>query len=690
MAGNLSVKVENQQIIAKACNLKSGTKAVWFFVGKKGYAKNGIGQRENKFENNCAVKTYNNASNDLFLKGGEVFAAYDENGKEPIQTNPETVQIPGQSTPPSGGNPPGNNPPGGNPPGNNPPPVTIPEDPRKEMDPKKVKNYAEQAANFFANRVVDIYGRVENYKYNFYVGFKKAASFYSNLGISVQNLPQYGQGMENGLSQGYNDGYLHGQQKGASDGKYLGRREAINRFSSAVQNENSLNITPGSEPDTTNYSGISPSLGNPDLNAKLIEHNGEYYSEITSEHNFSNEVEFDSDLTNYLYGHRVSLGDYYSWNDYKNEVLFSYWKSENAFSLFLSKRLIKSSSVDYNKVKANNELIAKYREITDPSLYKDAEENKRLYRHTFINQYDDVIGTKWNNEVYGRPNHSAQARGEYYFTKAIQAYARDLGYRNGYIQNYVPRSIQGYKTSIAPAYFQSFNDTVQYYSNNPVIENIQLAIENQDGKNSFAVIDNIIPVLTTAVNLGKVPGKIRVQVQQNQNLNNASNTTLEIEIPGLTRVTSKKQLGVISTVSTNVKPDETVDIVLNTNLGNQTLRLSTPWHQTIHQTAKDTPQRQQILVQYLSQHLGKEMKDMRSVFKKNRYKHEPNTTLAGKFVATYMTLSQEERQILNKFQPAIVMGIGKRPTNFICIGCGKDEWDSAQLIFQQIGWNLPK
>ncbi len=46
MAGTLSVKVENQQIIAKACNLKPQTKAVWFFVGQKGYAKNGIGQRE--------------------------------------------------------------------------------------------------------------------------------------------------------------------------------------------------------------------------------------------------------------------------------------------------------------------------------------------------------------------------------------------------------------------------------------------------------------------------------------------------------------------------------------------------------------------------------------------------------------------------------------------------------------------
>lgn len=95
IAGNLSVKIENQQIIAKACNLKQNTKEVWFFVGQKGYAKNGIAQRENMFENNCAIKTYNNSSNDLFLKGGEVYASYDQQGKQAIQNNPETVQIPG-------------------------------------------------------------------------------------------------------------------------------------------------------------------------------------------------------------------------------------------------------------------------------------------------------------------------------------------------------------------------------------------------------------------------------------------------------------------------------------------------------------------------------------------------------------------------------------------------------------------
>lgn len=777
IAGNLSVKIENQQIIAKACNLKQNTKEVWFFVGQKGYAKNGIAQRENKFENNCAIKTYNNSSNDLFLKGGEVYASYDQQGKQPIQNNPETVQIPGGNN----NQPPVNNP--GNhdiklsyklvnskvqvlicsspeyislgkvvainnltkqkstgqytgstnlakkminenrcaehfydnkdidngdvlivvigddtkeftvkglPTNDTPPPVVTPEDPRKEMDPKKVKIYAEQAANFFANRVVEIYGKVENYKYNFYVGFKKAASFYSNLGISIQNLPQYGYGQKNGLSKGYEDGYSHGQQKGIQEGTSVGRQDAVDRFYAAVENSGSLDVNAGAGPDSANYPGTNPSIANPDLNNKFTTYNNDYYQELKSGLNFDAEVEFDSDLNGNIYGGNVSLSDYYSWNDYKNEVLFSYWKSENALNLFLSKKLIKSTSVDHNKVKANNEMIAKYKEITDSNLYKDADQNRRLFRSTFINQYDDVIGYKWNKEVYDKSNYAAQSRGEYYFTQAIQAYAYDVGYQNGYIENYIPRNIQGYRHSVGPAYVKSFNETVNYYSNNPVISEVQLDIVNQDGKKSFSVIDNIIPVLSRVVNAGKVAGKLIVRIQQNNAINNAVNNTLEIEIPALTRFTSSQALGVVSQVSTSVKPEDQIDLVLTTNAGNKSVRMTMSWHQTVKQITKDIPQRQQILSQYLSQHLGKEMKDMRSVFKKNKYKHEPENTFAGKLVSTYQTLNPQEQQLLNQFQTSIVSGIGKRPRDFICIGCGKDEWDAAQNIFKQIGWSLPK
>lgn len=672
-AGSLSVKVENQQITAKACNLKQGTKAVWFFVGQKGYAKNGIGQRENRFENNCAVKTYNNTSNDLFLKGGEVYASYDEAGKQPIQINPETVAIPGNTT---------------QPPVNNPPPVVTPEDPRKEMDPKKVKIYAEQAANFFANRVVEIYGRVENYKYNFYLGFKRAASLYSNLGISIQNLPQYDNGRQNGLANGYEEGYRSGQQKGLQEGRYLGRQAAVGRFQAAVGNESGLDITPGSGPDASTYLGINPSLNDPDLGSKLQGYNNDYYSELKTENNFDAEVEFDSDLSGNIYGASISLSDYYTWNDYKNEVLFSYWKSENAFSLFLSKRLIKASSVDYNKVKANNEMIAKYKEITDPTQYKDAEENKRIYRSTFINQYDDVIGYKWNKEVYERSNPAAQARGEYYFTRAIQAYAYDVGYKQGYIVNYTPRSIQGYQSSLGPAYFQSFNETVSYYSTNPVLESVSLSLVNQEGKNTFAIIDNVLVVLHSAVNYGKVSGKIKVQIQPNEALSISPNTFVEIEIPALTKITSAKNLGVVAAVSTNAKSEQQNQVVLKTNIGDKNVTLYTSWSQSIQQVAKDTPQRQQILVQYFSVQLGKEMQDMKSVFKKNKYKHEPENTLAGKFANTYRAMNPQERQALNQYQSVILAKIGKRPG--FCIFCGKDEWDSAQDIFKSIGWSLPK
>lgn len=777
-AGNLSVKIENQVIIAKACNLKQGTKNVWFFVGQKGYAKNGIGKTQEKFENNCAIKTYNNSSNDLFLKGGEVFAAYDMNGKEPIQLSPETVSIPNAGTPSTPSVPPEDktlkisyksdsgkvqvlicaSPEymtlGKNVAINNitkqkstgqytgssslskkmigdqrcaeyiydakdisngdtltivvgsenkevkvsglsqsNPPVVVnpPEDPRKEIESAKVKNYATQAANFFANRVVDIYGKVENYKYNFYLGFRKAAALYTNLGLSVQNLPQYSSGKQLGLTQGYQQGFNSGKAKGESDGIYFGQKAAAARFRSAVGNSNSLDVTPGDAPNGNDFEGLTPSLSNPDIRTSISNYNNDFYNELRSGYSFDTEVDFDSDLNGRLYGASIDISDFYNWNNYKNEVLLSYWKSENAFSLFLSKRLIKSSSVDYNKVKANNELVAKYKEITDPTLYKDAEQNKQIYKSAFVNQYDNVIDDKWNNEVYGKTNNSAQIRGEFYFTQAIQSYAQTVGYNEGYVQKYTKASKDGYSKVVGTAYLNKFDQTVNYYTNNAVFEDLQMELVNQEGKKVFAIIDSVIPVVKNIVNLGKVSGKLTVSISSTSGvLNSAANTTLEMEVPSLSQLKNSQPFGTISQISSQAIADGNYQVTMATSAGNQTLPIEVSWFQTIRQVTKDSAQRQQILVKYLSNTLGKEMTDMKSVFKKNKYKSEPQNTFAGKFVTSFTALPPQEKQILNQFQASIVAGMGKRPTNLICIGCGKDEWDSAQSLFKQIGWSLTK
>ncbi|MCK6598290.1 MAG: hypothetical protein L6Q37_08000 [Bdellovibrionaceae bacterium] len=777
-AGNLSVKIENQVIIAKACNLKQGTKNVWFFVGQKGYAKNGIGKTQEKFENNCAIKTYNNSSNDLFLKGGEVFAAYDMNGKEPIQLSPETVSIPNAGTPSTPSVPPEDktlkisyksdsgkvqvlicaSPEymtlGKNVAINNitkqkstgqytgssslskkmigdqrcaehiydakdisngdtltivvgsenkevkvsglsqsNPPVVVnpPEDPRKEIESAKVKNYATQAANFFANRVVDIYGKVENYKYNFYLGFRKAAALYTNLGLSVQNLPQYSSGKQLGLTQGYQQGFNSGKAKGESDGIYFGQKAAAARFRSAVGNSNSLDVTPGDAPNGNDFEGLTPSLSNPDIRTSISNYNNDFYNELRSGYSFDTEVDFDSDLNGRLYGASIDISDFYNWNNYKNEVLLSYWKSENAFSLFLSKRLIKSSSVDYNKVKANNELVAKYKEITDPTLYKDAEQNKQIYKSAFVNQYDNVIDDKWNNEVYGKTNNSAQIRGEFYFTQAIQSYAQTVGYNEGYVQKYTKASKDGYSKVVGTAYLNKFDQTVNYYTNNAVFEDLQMELVNQEGKKFFAIIDSVIPVVKNIVNLGKVSGKLTVSISSTSGvLNSAANTTLEMEVPSLSQLKNSQPFGTISQISSQAIADGNYQVTMATSAGNQTLPIEVSWFQTIRQVTKDSAQRQQILVKYLSNTLGKEMTDMKSVFKKNKYKSEPQNTFAGKFVTSFTALPPQEKQILNQFQASIVAGMGKRPTNLICIGCGKDEWDSAQSLFKQIGWSLTK
>ncbi|MCB0370937.1 MAG: hypothetical protein KDD45_16325, partial [Bdellovibrionales bacterium] len=532
-------------------------------------------------------------------------------------------------------------------------------------------------------------GSVENYKYNFYIGFKKAASLYENLGVSVQYLPEYQQGFNQGAGEGREIGLKEGESFGSSRGLETGRREARNRFKSAVDNETNLDITLGHVPDGSDFPGLDTNLANPDFPVLLKGYNDEYYQNLRSDLDYNNEVDFDSSLSDEMYRSHDSLNDYYTWHDYKEELLNSYWRNENALRLFLSKRLIKSSSVDYNKVKANNQMIAKYKEITDPAQYKDAEKTKALYQSVFIRQYENTIDYKWNSQIYQKSNYHAQERGEYYFTKALKVFAYKLGYYNSYSRNYKQTSQVGYQKTIATAYTNSFNETVNYYSRNPVLENLDINIINQDQKDTFSPIDTIYPVLTHLVNVGKVTGKLTIKIKENSSII-SNNQTLEFEIPGLKSLAQPQVLDALAQVSTAAEPDTKSEIIFQTNVGNQKVILKTLWNQTVKQVAQDSADRQKILVQYLSFHLGKEMENMKKLFKKNKYKSEPENTFAGKLVLVYQSLTPAERAILNNHQKSIVQGIGKRPTNFICIGCGKAEWDSAQKIFKQIGWSLPR
>lgn len=685
-AGNLSVKVENQVVKAKVCNLPSGVKEVYFQVGQKGYAKNGIEQRENSFDANCAVKSYNNVSNDLFLKGGEVVASYTKDGKKVVMNADIPAKQPLEPQPQP--TPPVVTPRPGTPPVVTPRPGTPPLEPQpqppvlKTTPDDKVRTYGEQAANFMANRVVDTYGQVENYRFHFYQGFRKQANLYANLGIAVENLPEYHGGYQGGLSQGGTDGFQSGRNEGSRVGSAMGQSHARARFQNSVGNAPALNVAPGAQPNGNDFQGMNSPVAQPDFASQLSVYNNDFVLEARR----GISMDLSDDIISDIYGNYWNLSDYYGWTDYKYDTLFSSWKAENAFTLFLNKKLVRENS-DPGKIQANNQMVAKYREITNTNEFSDADESRQQFKYEFVSQYNSVIGRKWNSEVYGRPNYAAQARGEYYFVQALKAYAQKLGHARGYAVSFTDASRKGYQQTIGAAYQSAFDQTVAYYTNNPVIENVRVQVQNQAGSTTVSVLDSIYPNVLEATNLGKAPGIVQVTLSGPGTAALPVGSTTGMDVPGLSRVTTAKLLNTPAQIAQTAQPNKPLTVTITIKAGgqvyNQTQNVIVSWNQTVKQTAVETnASREAVLAQYLAAQLAKEWKD-NGLFDGNVFEKKPLETLVGQYVQLVQTLPAAEQAKLKKYNSALTAGYGKKP--FLING----KWKSVEALFKKIGYKMP-
>lgn len=667
-----------------------------FQVGQKGYAKNGIEQRENVFENGCAVKTYNNVSNDLFLKGGEVVASYtradgskwtqsaDIPGK-PATTEPPVTPRPGTpSAPPVTPRP-------GTPttpvPAPQPQPQPQPQPvPQKKTTPDdKVVTYGEQAANFMANRVVDTYGLIENYRYWFFTGFKRQSQMYANLGVTVESLPEFRVAFQNGANEGGSAGYNSGASEGSRAGSTMGKQAARSRFQNAVGNPAALDTASGAIPNGDGFGGLASNQADPGFASTLNEYNSAFLNEVRTAIRLGGDLE--DDILADVYGRYWSLSDYYGWNDYQYATVFSSWRADNAWELFLNKKLVRQNS-DPGKVQANNQMVTKYREITDANEYEDADHSRSLYRSTFTRRYERVIDDKWNNEVYGKRNNSAEARGEYYFVLALKEYARRLGYAHGYNNSFTQASRQGYAESVGPAYKNSFDQTVNQYMSNAIIENVRVELKNQAGQSTFAVFDSIFPTVLEATNFGKVAGKVSVTITGPSIAGLQATGETTMDVPGLTRVATPTKLESPAQVIQSAAANQATSVNLRIQVGNyavsQTQNITISWAQTIRQMSLESnSSREAAYAQYLASQLAQEWKRSDGVFQGDVYAKKPLETLAGQYVQAVKALSAAEQQKLAKYASSLTAGYGKKP--FLAGG----KWKSVEALFKQIGYKMP-
>ncbi|MBL7546075.1 MAG: hypothetical protein JNL11_19805 [Bdellovibrionaceae bacterium] len=688
-AGSLSVKIEGQDVIAKLCNMPQGAKNVTFQISEKGFSQNAIAQPQTRMENGCAIKVYATQPTSLLKKGAEVQATYTR-ADNTQWSQKASATLSGGTTPAP--QPPVPNPPPvvvtprpGTPPAPTPTPTPAPA-PQKQTTPdQKVREYAITAANFMANRVVDAYGPVENFRYWFFEGFKEEARYNSDY----RRLPEYSQSYGEGVRDGQQDGLRLGAEAGANAGRAQGNSEAVGRFQRAVNNPAALDTAAGQIPTGEGYGGLRGDKFTPTMAQLLAQNNHLFLDEARRAINLSSD--FEDDVINTIFGEYWSLSDYYAWDDYKYDMVFSRWRAENAFELFLNRKLVRASG-DSGKLQANNQMLELYRKITNPDEYSDAAESKQAYYNQFINRYNDVIKSKWRSEVYGTKNSRAFSRGVYYHQLALQEIARRAGYEAGFNPTFNRKSIEGYQNAIGAAYKQQFDATVSHYTGHAVIEGVRFAVRNQAGQATVSILDSVLPTFLEATNFGKVDGTVTATLSGTGLSPLPSSDDNVIVIPGLSKVSKPKVLASPAQISASVKPNSEVTVNVQIRAGSASYsssqQVTVAWALTIKQAAIDTQAaRSSILKQYVVKHLLAEWENETKVLDLvNDYQKNPLNTLLGQFVNAVKSLSAAEQQNLASIAPSLAAGIGKRPGAF---SKNKGKWDSAKDLLEQIGYKLP-
>ena len=372
----------------------------------------------------------------------------------------------------TGGNNGGNS--GGNSGGQQPPP---PEEYRMPRD--QLVRYADQQARTVANRVVATYGALENWKYNFTMGYWEGADEYHRSGAGSS---QASIGAAHGGPAGARDGYQAGVSSGSGSGKSSGEANARERFRAILNT--------GNAPDTAIGSIAVPIFGGVSAGA-ACNTAGEYGT--TLENRLSSElrvIRFGNDEYGYLVYdatvYSLTFSEINTWGAGKYEFADSWFRTDYAWNEWF-----------------NNDLGGRYDKTNYRKLAYDQQQD---FQSVFKSVYDSVIDEKFFRKKTDF-NAGARSRGQYYGMELAKKQAYDSGCNAAYAATYVPASIRGFADSYAGGYRSGFASTVQYYNTHPVIsiDGIKLVDGNENGV--YELGESLGVQVGSYSNLGRVAAK---------------------------------------------------------------------------------------------------------------------------------------------------------------------------------------
>lgn len=409
----------------------------------------------------------------------------------------------------------------------------------------EIEQYANQQARTVANRVANTYGKAENWKYNFVLGFFDAVDRVGRVGANSRG---YSDGEEKGEIDGLNYGMSYANNV-ASD---LSSKEVDSRFTKAV----GTGKIPSNEISyfTPAYNGSAPgAISLPAIDAEIAELQERLYRIINgyafSDNGFS--VILDRDF--------FRLDALYNNSSRSYRFVDSWFRAEYAYEEWRNNRL--GGGYDYN-------------------IFRDLDYSDREYFiSSFKRIYDNVIDEKFyrvKTEYNGiARNHGYETGREYVLLVNYKA-----AYEMGYTSSYVPNTKVGFNRTFFGSYEKQFMTTFAYYKSNPVIKlgrTVTLSEENNNG--IFELGEKLSITLSEVVNVGGVSGK-----SLSVTLTGASVTTLStmetLSVPALSKI-GPKQFKDLASIKTDIAVDQTHSLKANIGQAAFDLSFSLSWGQLL-------------------------------------------------------------------------------------------------------------
>ncbi|MBC7384697.1 MAG: hypothetical protein H7301_00865 [Cryobacterium sp.] len=507
-----------------------------------------------------------------------------------------------------------------------------PPKPDFSMTDSQLREYANQQSRTVANRVVNTFGKLERWKYNFVVGYW--------MGIS--GYPVYP-----GTSE-YRDGSTYGtgegRSRGFSDGSSIGNSAAMTSGSTAARDRFYAIVNTNQEPDLSVPHAQRPAFNGLSVPATSCEATktevGSLDSQLESELRMlswsdgSLVVSYGS-YSN-LYDLRLSSIYESSSNSYSYSFVDSWSRSDYAWSEWLNNHLGGGYDANnYNKLSASQQAT---------------------FRSYFSQIYDSVIDEKYTR-VRTSVEPLALARGQWYGLTIARKKNFDQGCLDGFNRIYGNASIQGFNSGFTQAVFSSsFRSSANGYMNNPVLlfDGVKIVDENRNGV--FELGEAVGIFVAKEANVGRVDarsipislvgqGLDRMASSASVSVPRSSSREVNQIAPGLARV----RMDVIADQSNAVQVYIGKSLVAN-------LTYAVSWKSAIQAlaTARASDSSTATLKNFVLKNISDEYTKAEAAENDLYSFKSPQRSKLRDLVSFYATLKPVEREVIRSMGPTLV------------------------------------